>query len=159
MDSLDAYVFLTKSSKNLLVVMYEATDQLTFQSFETFSSNIVGDPPAEPSAKADASPILREDPRNCILVSCNSLLDVTGLRNHWIPCFFKERLSHEDFVDLTTGTKGEAKMQLIKSKQAYDDLKASVEHSSDALEISLINSQISEVERDIELFLGLRFPF
>ena len=143
---------MSKANKNLYAVHDEYAEQLKFMNFLSFAEVILG---GVADREIHQPEIDRADPRNCILISCSTNLDPHGRKNHWVPAFFQEYLGPDNFRELTDIAKSETYSYLQKRIVERETLVAQKEGLVEPYGIAVVDSQISDIDADIELLLGM----
>lgn len=153
LESIDAAVYLeSEKKKNLCIAVDEGAGPLRVIRFRNFCKEFL-----ETNQGRHVPPDVGLDrslPSNCCLVACNALFEPTGQQNHWVPAFFKEQMSQEEFWDLTVAGKSDVSVHCRQVKKQIREMEEKKEHAVTQEHQVLLDSQISELEIEVKQLLG-----
>lgn len=98
LEAVDAELFCRYAEKKLTVAVHESSEPMIVRPALAYWSTIVSE-----DGEAQVLPdVQRSDQDTICLISCNAQYDGgAGMRNHWMPAFFKEQLCEEQYHILT----------------------------------------------------------
>ena len=152
LESVDAAVFLDTDKKSLCIAVDEGAGPLRVIKFRNFCKELLSTNQGQ-VAPADGG-LDRSLPSNCCLVACNAIFDPSGPQNHWVPAFFKEQMSNEEFWDITVAGKSDVSTHLRKVKKQILELEEKKERAADEEKKLLLDSEISELSTEVKQLLG-----
>ena len=141
------------SGKKLVVVVDDVESNITLCQIEDFAKHLGAE-----CLQLPPPPVLDRRRKDVwAMVSCNALFDPKGVKNHWVPAFFQQQISEDQWFELTVVARNRIRVSMIEKKKMLQSSKETrtkmVEEKADESAIADIASMIVAFEKDIEELL------
>ena len=97
------------------------------------------------------------DPHAWVIVSCNVNYDPDGVKNHWLPGFFREQISPDEWFEMTVVGLSNSVKEYREKKSQLEILKEQASIlplAADSLNAQIMQTQIHDLEEEVQRYLG-----
>ena len=157
LEAVDAEIFVHNTGGRLVIGVDNADMPMSLKDSADLSAHLSED------QEKEELPINRNDPLTWVLVSCNANYAPNGMKNHWVPGFFKEQIRPDEWNRLTVTEiqplveeYKENKIKLKKLQETFKTMEENdlgEEHYPPEAKV-LLQSAITRVEEEVQKFLG-----
>ena len=155
LEFVDAELFVRNTGGNLLLgIEQNAHSPLTLLTAADQFAHLF--PEGEGPESVEIDP---KNPHSWVMVSCNVNYKPDGVKNHWVPGFFRDQISADDWFDLTVVALSKCVKEYREKKSQLELLKEQTgilpQASPGSLGAQIMQTQIHDLEEEVQKYLGL----